>query len=251
MKFKQAITLSSIGVFAYMLADTFHEVLGHGGTCLLLGDKINLLTSVYFKSSSGSFITDIGGPISNLLFGLLLYLFVLMRKDLSALLAFLLFTLMSYNLFWFSGTILQSSFSKTGDWTYLIQQFNIGTFAKPLLIITGIVAYVFSIKLVTVILNKIRIHFPEFPLRQSILCSWFAAASAAVIAGLFFSNDRIHAAFEGLMEMIASLPIIFISIKEKIKFTNYKMRTYFIFNLSVFLLFIFFCFTLGRGIGKV
>ncbi|MEO7049264.1 MAG: hypothetical protein ABI091_28430, partial [Ferruginibacter sp.] len=207
MKFKQVFTLSSVGVFAFMLTDIFHEVLGHGGACLMLGQKIDLITSVYFKSRPGSFLTDIGGPVSNLFFGIVLYFFLQKRNNLSTLFYFLLFTIMSYNFFWFSGTILQSSFSKTGDWAYLIQQFNIGTFAKPLLIITGIIAYIFSIKLIRVILNKIRIYFPEFPLKQSILYSWFAAASAAVIAGLFFSNDKMHAAFEGLMEMIASLPI--------------------------------------------
>lgn len=119
-KIKSIVTVSFIGIIAYMCTDVIHEVIGHSGTCLILGNKIDLLTSAFFKSSPGSFITDLGGPVSNLLFGVLTYFILKSVVNKSLLSSFFLLNLMSYNFFWFSGTILQSSFSKTGDWTYFM-----------------------------------------------------------------------------------------------------------------------------------
>ena len=247
-KLTSLITFTLIGVAAYMLTDIIHEVIGHGGVCLLIGQKITLLTSVYFRSEPGSVITDLGGPISNLLAGLVLFYILKHRKDLPILTRLLLFLTMSYCFYWFSGTILQSSFSKTGDWTYAVKQLNIGPYGKPLLIILGIIAYHFSIKLSRIHLKKIDLFFTGFPLRQFIFYSYFSAALAATIAGLFFSPNRISAAREGLFEMIASLPILFIIPQKEVKVEADEIKLYnFAFNFIVIILFVLFCVTLGKG----
>lgn len=246
MKLKWIITMSCIGVAAYVLADLFHEVVGHGGTCLLAGHQIDLITSVYFKSSPGSFLTDLGGPLSNLFFGFLVFFFLERRNNISVVFALLLVNTMCYNLFWFSGTILQSVFSKTGDWKYAVNELNIGVFERPVLLITGMTAYFLSIKLTRRHLKGISLNF--IPLKQSLFYSYFAGVIAAVIAGLFFKYDRIHAALEGLLEMIASLPIIFIFTKEKTKIDNYEFKPSLVFNVTILILFITFCLSLGRGL---
>ncbi len=247
LKSKWIITISFIGVAAYMCADILHEVVGHGGTSLILGNKITLLTSVYFRSNPGNFITDIGGPISNLFFALLIFVVVKQKKNLSLLSMFLLLITMSYNLFWFSGTILDSGFNRMGDWSFAIKKLNIGTFGIPVLVIAGVVAYSFSIKLIKVQLIQFKLHYPEFLLKQSIYYSYFAATITAIIAGSLFMPDRIHSAFEGLLEMIASLPILFIIPGEKTEINNYGLKTNLILNIVIFILFIVFCLTLGRG----
>ena len=248
-KAKWILSISSIGVLSYILTDIIHEVIGHGGTCIILGQEIKLLSSVYFKSKPGSFVTDLGGPFANLFFGLVIYAFLSLRKNLSVFSVLLLFTTMSYNLFWFSGTILQSSFSRTGDWTYVITKLNIGTMQKPVLVILGIIAYFFSIKCIRTQLDKINLNFNQLPLKQIIYYSYFAAAAAAVIAGLFFKYDRVHSAFEGLLEMIASLPILFIGGTEKVKNNIYEPSINIIFSIATFILLIIFCLTLGVGIS--
>ncbi len=58
-------TLAMTGILSYMITDVIHEVIGHGGVCFIIGSKINLLTSAYFKSSPGNIFVDIGGPIAN------------------------------------------------------------------------------------------------------------------------------------------------------------------------------------------
>jgi len=249
MNAKRIINMSSVGVAAYILADIFHEVVGHGGTCLIIGNKIDLLTSAYFKSNPGSFLTDIGGPMANLLFGLLIHTFLIKRKGLTLLSTLFLLNMMVYNLCWFSGTILQSGLSKVGDWTYTIKELNIGALGKPVLVIAGMIAYLLSIKIIRLHVNRVGLIFAGFPLRQSVAYSYFAAAIAAMIAGLFFKNDRINAALEGLLEMLGSLPILFIIPGIQSKVNNYELRAGPIVTVSVFILFITFCFTLGRGIS--
>jgi hypothetical protein len=246
-KTQNLITFSLIGIAAYMFADILHEVVGHAGACLIQGHKIELLTSVYFRSSPGSIITDIGGPVSNLLFALLIYLILNQTKSLSLLSRLFLLNMMAYNLFWFSGTILQSSFSKTGDWAFAMTEINIGIFGKFILIIGSIVAYIFSIKLIKAQVTKFTSYFSEFQLKQSIYYSYFAAAIGAIIAGLFFKANRGHAAFEALLEMIASVPILFIIPANKVNPVTYETKSRYIFTIITCLLLIMFCLTLGRG----
>lgn len=240
--------VAAVGVAAYMLTDIFHEVAGHGGTCLIMGHRIDLISSVYFKSSPGSFLTDIGGPLSNLLFGLLLHGFLKKRNNLSLPVTFLLLNIMAYNLFWFSGTILESGFSKAGDWVYAINEWHPGALEKPVLITAGLIAYLLSIKITASHINRMGERFTTFPLKQSILYAWLAAAIAAVIAGLCYQPDRMHAALEGFLEMAGSLPILFITRKQK-KDIHYELKASPVFTVAIAILFIVFCVTMGRGIA--
>ena len=143
-KIKEIISYSLIGVAAYMATDIVHEVFGHAGTCLIIGQKIKLLTSVYFRSQPGSIITNIGRlTLANLSFGLLIFYFLKMKRNFPILLRLLLFLTMLYSFYWFSGTIIESSFSGSGDWTYLIKQLDLRGLGKIILIITGMAALLF------------------------------------------------------------------------------------------------------------
>lgn len=248
-KINSIITSSLVGITAYMCTDIIHEVIGHSSAALIFGYDITLLTSVYFRSNPINFIIGLCGPLANLFFGLLLFAFLKYKTIKSSLFKILLTTIMAYNLFWFSGTIIQSSFSKTGDWTFAIAQLNIATFAKPLMIILGIVAYYLSIKLVANRLFNLNFTFSEISLKQSIFYTYFFGVFAAMLAGLFYDSDRILASKEGLLEMIASLPILFIAnrINQGTK-QLIKIKTNWTFNISVCVAYILFCFTFGKGI---
>ena len=238
-------TLAMMGVLSYMVADVIHEVIGHGGACLVTGNKIKLLTSAYFKSSPGNVIVDIGGPIANLIFGGLA--FILLKK--TAIPKILLLQVIAYNLFWFSGTILHSAISKTGDWTFAIKEVSSGTSGKFILIVAGILFYILFIRILNYYLadanNKSQSNSLQ---RQNILYSFSFASIAAFATGLFFRPDRIHAAFECLLEMAASLPILFLRQPVKSNITNDKNTKSLFFNLIICAIFIFFCLTLGKGI---
>lgn len=247
-KTQNIINSSFTGIAAYLFADIIHEVIGHAGACLLQAHQVELLTSVYFKSSPGSIITDVAGPVSNLLFGLLIYLILNQRKSLSLFTRFLLLNIMAYNLFWFSGTILQSGFSTTGDWTFAMAEISTSSFGKIILVTAGLIAYSVSIKLTKAAVTKFTSHFPSFDLKQSIYTAYFAAAIAATITGLFYSPGRLHAALEALLEMTASLPILFIKNGNTVSGSTYQTKPNLIFNILVCILFIVFCLTLGQGI---
>ena len=64
-------TVAALALLAMCVTTSAHEALGHGGTCLALGGQIRLLTSSVFRCSLSSGWIDAGGPISNLVCGLL------------------------------------------------------------------------------------------------------------------------------------------------------------------------------------
>jgi hypothetical protein len=234
------------GILSYMIADIVHEVIGHGGTCLLIGNRINLLTSTYFKSSPGNSIVDIGGPIANLIFGALAL--ILLKK--TTLPKLLLFQVAAYNLFWLSGTILNSAINKTGDWTFAMKEISSGSFDTFILFATGLLFYTLFIRILNFYLvNTFNVDQHNSLSKQDIIYSFCFAALGAFTAGLFFKSDKIHTAFECLLEMAASLPILFLRLDAKTNLTNDKYVTKNFFNFSVCILFIVFCFILGKGIA--
>ncbi|MEZ5428468.1 MAG: hypothetical protein R2747_19515 [Pyrinomonadaceae bacterium] len=245
-KGNEVITSALIGISAYMCADISHEVIGHGGAALISGHHIDLLTSVFFKSSPGGILTDLAGPLSNLFFGLLIFTILKFRPNRSFLPSLWLTTMMAYNFFWFSGTILQSGFSKTGDWTYTVSQLNIGASAKLLLIVSGTIAYLISFKFVAGRFSDLKSGFSKITLKQTTCYAYLFGTIAATTAGLFYSPDRISASKEGLLEMLASLPILFVGVKDSDK--RITVETDWIFYFSIFISYILFCLTLGKGI---
>ncbi|HVZ96385.1 MAG TPA: hypothetical protein VG847_05885 [Chitinophagaceae bacterium] len=247
-KSKWILTIVSAGILSYIIADIIHEVMGHAGTCLGLGHRITLLSSVYFKSNPGSFITDIGGPLANLFFGLLAYFILKKIKGFTIITAFFLLTLMSYNLFWFCGTIVESGFSNDGDWGYLMEQFKIASFTEPVLLFLGIIAFLISVKLVTGRLYNIHAIFPDFPLKPAACYAYTGAIAAAAIAGLFFPTDKMHTAVQGALEMVSSLPVLFINNYDKIKSDFPQPAPTLILAIIALIIFISFCLILGNGI---
>jgi hypothetical protein len=125
---------------------------------------------------------------------------------------------------------------------------NIKTFGKPLLIVIGLAAYCFSIMLVNKQIRQFTSKFPEFPLKRAIHYSYIAAVLAAIVAGLFFTPDRINAAKEGLLEMVGSIPILFLKIDSQQESTFFKSESNSKFNSIICILFVLFCLTLGHGI---
>ena len=245
-KLQNRIAFASLGIAAYMFADVIHEVIGHAGTTMILGLKVTLLTSVYFRSNPGNYIVALGGPTANLIFAALIFFFLKQRKNTSFRSSIFLMILLAYNLFWFSGTMLDSGFNRMEDFAWGVKMLNIGAYGKPLLIVGGILSYVISIRIVRNQIVKMDLHFPGYPLRQGIYYSYFAAVIVAVIAGFLFVPGRIHAAFEGLLEMVATVPILFLAPKHETVIYTAKAND--IFYITIGILYVAFCMTLGHGL---
>ena len=237
--------LATVGILSYVVAGIIHEVIGHGGTCLIIGNKIELLTSVYFKSSPGNILVDIGGPTANLIFGGLIF-YIVTKTSFAKL---FLFQVTAYNLFWFSGTILHSAISKTGDWTFAVKEIVSEPYRKILLIIAGILFYIIILRILNFYLSIKNKEQQIEPLtKKNIFYSFIFASVAAFVAGLFFQSDRLHSALEGLLEMAASLPILFLKFRNNSFNENYRFSPNYFFGFTVLILYLVFCLTLGKGI---
>jgi hypothetical protein len=155
---------------------------------------------------------------------------------------------MAYNLFWFSGTIFSSAFTSIGDWTFALKKLGIEGYGMSFMIVPALISYFFSFKLVRLQFKMFEYEYTGLPLKQGIYYSYLSAIAAAVIAGLLFKQDRIHAAIEGLLEMVSSIPILLLNFKGKSKSNIYNFRSEFTFYFITSIIFILFCLTLGRGL---
>lgn len=161
-----------------------------------------------------------------------------------------MFQVTAYNLFWFSGTILHSGISKTGDWTFAVKEMVSEPYRKILLITAGLLFYIIIIRVLNVLLDNQNIRQQNEPLtRKNLLYSFMFASVAAFVAGLFFQSDKLHAALEGLLEMAASLPILFLKYGNNAIDESYKFRPNYYWGLTVLIFYVAFCLTLGKGIA--
>ena len=196
------LALVSIGAMSYIIADIAHEAIGHGGACLIAGEKITLLTSVYFRSAIHSFITDAFGPLTNLAIGLLLWTLLRKANHFKAYTQLLLLHTMTFNLFWFSWLCFYAGITNKGDFA-----FNIGGVTELLtwrifLIVVGILSYRTFFYLIVgsalKIFNSIKNNFSTQQLRQLFLIPYLSAGISALIAVSFFSPHSIDTFIEAI-----------------------------------------------------
>ena len=232
-----------------MIADVVHEVIGHGGTCLALGNKITLLGSVYFRSTPTSALTDAGGPLANLAAGLIVCGVMALKCPRSPLAALLMLSVAAYNLFWFCGTLVQSGFSNEGDWIEPLRVLHLESLHESALLAFGITFYLVSARLIAVRLHQVTRVLPEFPVREACVIAFTGAAMAAVLAGLCYRPDRWQGAVQGGLEMVSSLPVLLIDGYTKTERRYQVSRAFSILALLAAMLLVVFCLTLGEGLA--
>ena len=243
------LTLASIGVMAYVFADIIHEVIGHGLTSLILGNKITLLTSVYFRSEPHSFVTDIFGPIFNLVAGLTIRA-VLKQVDISNLyIKLLLILTMAFNFFWFSWMCIYSGITNKGDFAFYVSGQTELYIWRLFLIISGLFTYYLTFKL-TLKRTGFQSLSAKINIRQLFRIPYLAAGISALIAVSFyrpFSFDNYIEAF--IYPMF--FPILFLSRQLK---NSKRIDKAYSFGLQEKLILlgltlaIFFSLTMGKGL---
>lgn len=197
-----AATVIAVGVLAATLAIVCHETLGHGLGCLGTGGHVTLLTSIWFRCSTGSPITDAGGPIGNLVAGILaVVLLGSTRPSPTGRLFLLLFA--ALNLFWLTAQItFESATTTPDDWYWVLQMRP--AISRPVGIVVGIVGYVLVGRWISAVNRK-----QGGPKATAILLGYAAAAAAAVIAGLLWRPEPFRSAFQGFLTLgVASLGLL-------------------------------------------
>lgn len=112
------LTIIAIAIAVYVLSDVFHEGVGHGGACLLVGGRPLVLSTVHFDCTAGGRIVAAGGTVANLVLGVVCWLWS--RHTRAPRARYFLWLAMTVNFFEVGGYFLFSGVGNIGDWADVI-----------------------------------------------------------------------------------------------------------------------------------
>lgn len=123
---QHAPTVGAIAVVAYTIANVIHEGGGHGGACLAVGGRPEMLNAIFFACNEASLtdtamrIVSAGGSVLNILVAGLLGGVLRVFPSPSPHTRFFLWLLMALNLLTAFGYLLFSGVGGVGDWAAVI-----------------------------------------------------------------------------------------------------------------------------------
>ena len=201
-------TVIAVGVLAATLAAICHETLGHGLGCLGSGGHVTLLTSIWFRCSKGSPITDAAGPAGNLVAGLLA-LALLRNCRANATPRFFLLLSAALNLFWFTAQLsFESLTHRHDDWYWALQMGPPGLW-RAVGAVAGIGGYMLVARTVGASIRE-----QGGPNADAIRLAYAAAAASAILAGLAWRPESIRSAVEGFLTLGVT-PLVLLSIARR------------------------------------
>lgn len=249
------ISLCFCGVVAYILTNLSHEALGHGLTSLLLGNRITLLNSAYFRSTPHSFITDAFGPLMNLISGLIFFVILKRTSSRSLYIKLILLLIVAFNLFAFSWLCLYAGVTNIGDLAFDVSPLMSAFTWRAILVVTGLVMYYFSFILVLqsareIFSNNEQSYSQKF-VNQLFRTPYLAGGIAAWVAISFYTPFSYTNYYETFVFPMY-LPILFVpgllKTENPSDDTLGSSRSFQITLITAGLgLFIAFCLTIGRG----
>lgn len=181
-----ALTVGAIGILAYMLGNVLHEGAGHGGTCLLVGAKPLVLSSVHFECSLDSRLVMAGGTLVNLLAGAVFFALGHFTGRRYPRLKYFFWISMTVNLFTGTGYFLFSGIGGIGDWGEFIQGLGPQWLWRIGLSIFGAVTYLLAARISLLELRPLIGSTKESRYRRAVRLSaipYFAGGILMCIAG--------------------------------------------------------------------
>jgi hypothetical protein len=145
------LTLASLAVVAYALANVIHEGLGHAGTCVLVGGKPLVLTSMQFEGDTEGLspIADrliaAGGTIANLVAAALALPLLRKSRERSPATWLFLWLFVTVNVLVAAGYPLFSGVGGIGDWANVTRGWEPAWFWRLLLAAVGGISYLFAV----------------------------------------------------------------------------------------------------------
>jgi hypothetical protein len=121
------LTLASLAVIAYALANVVHEGIGHGGTCVLVGGRPLVLSSMHFQGDTEGLspladrLIAAGGTVANLVAAALAAPFLRRSRGRSPATWLFLWTFINVNLLQGTGYPLFSGIGGIADWAAVIR----------------------------------------------------------------------------------------------------------------------------------
>ena len=179
-------TIAAIGLLAYASADVTHHALGHGAACLALGGRIISLSSNYVNCSLRGAAIDLGGPLANLMIGLVAMLAVRLATHASSATRLFYILAAAFNLMWLALQLAFSAATRTDDWAWAMHQFHATEPVRYGMIAIGALAYVLIVRACAVQLAPFA--HPRARARTIALTAWLTAGAIACATAAFDHN---------------------------------------------------------------
>ena len=117
-------TLIAIGVLAVMTAVLSHELVGHGVGCLAGGGSVRLVSTINFRCDGATALSDLGGPIGNLVLGVIVLAAIASRNVILEEGRLFAVTTAGVSLFWFCGQAAFAALFAHDDWSFAAREAN-------------------------------------------------------------------------------------------------------------------------------
>ena len=177
-----ALTIIAISALACILQDVLHEAFGHGLTAWLSGAHNLTVSTVALQSDLETRWISANGTLVNLLFGAIFWFVLRDPRRFKPATAYFLIIAMAGNLFTGTGYFLFSGVMNFGDWAAVIRGLDPPWLWRTGLIVLGVLAYYFSMRLVAVKLACFRAT--EACPQRVRRVSWTPYFTDAILAGL-------------------------------------------------------------------
>lgn len=142
------LTVIAVAMVTHVLAvPVVHEGLGHGGACLLVGCRPQLLTTMQFQgdersiSAAGVKLIAAGGTIANLVAASIAAALLRRRRAHANAGTFFLWLFATLNLLQATGYLLYSGVSNIGDWAVVVHGVATPWFWRAALTLLGGITY--------------------------------------------------------------------------------------------------------------
>ena len=246
-------TIAAIGLLAMCLVTFDHEALGHGGVCLALHGHILALSSSVFRCDRFSGLIDAGGPVSNILCGLIALALRMVTPLRAVRLRLFLILVTGFSFFWEGGYLMHAMHRQDGD-LYSFAHWWLGDMTvadRWIGAALGLALYLVSVRLTARALLALFAEPPKARFVARIV--WLSAAAGSTLAALAYAGSVAGDLRDAVLEIaLASFPLLFIPLRAGRFAGDHPgaviARSYpvIIFALAVYAVFVA---TLGHGIA--
>jgi hypothetical protein len=183
-------TLAAIGVLAALAATVSHEVAGHGLGCLAVGGDIRLITTIFFRCTGGTAVTDLGGPLGNLALGLVALSLTANRRIVFGETRLFLLLTGGLALFWFFAQLVVDGLAATDDWNFAAGQLGWPPSWRVFAVGAGILGYDLTRRGLTRGMRTLSTGQDRAADRRRILVPWLTGMVAVSASAALFAGDR-------------------------------------------------------------
>ena len=146
------LTIAAIAIVIYAAASQIHEGIGHGGACLIVGCKPQMITTMQFigdestLSRAGVRVVSAGGTVANLVAAVVAALFFKRARGNPGGAWFFLWLFVTINLLQATGYLLYSGALNIGDWSVVVGDLRPPWLWRGALIAVGAFTYWLTVK---------------------------------------------------------------------------------------------------------